>query len=287
MAKYSPKSYNELKELVGDENINLGDIDTSAITDMAELFQYSKRTDFSGIEKWDTSSVTDMRYMFEGAKNFNHNINDWNVSKVTNMSCMFMEAENFNQNISMWDTSSVVDMEAIFFNAKNFPQNLDNWNNWDLTNVRKMINFSPLAYNPPKWYFEYQEAFLERWTDSDDIVDDMESEGDGIYTPKNWDELKNLVDNKFIHLGNINTSAIDSMSELFENSNRTNFDGIEKWDTSNVTSMSYMFSGAEHFNHNINDWNVSKVEIMSSMFYDCPMQDNLPDWYNDESDEDE
>lgn len=70
MAKYSPKTTDELVELISDESVNLGDIDTSAITDMNALFQGSERTDFSGIEKWDTSSVEDMRYMFEGAKNF-------------------------------------------------------------------------------------------------------------------------------------------------------------------------------------------------------------------------
>lgn len=66
MAKYSPKTKDELIELINDESVNLGDIDTSAITDMSELFQYSKRKNFSGIEKWDTSNVADMSYMFDG-----------------------------------------------------------------------------------------------------------------------------------------------------------------------------------------------------------------------------
>ena len=65
MAKYSPKTRDELIELVDDESVNLGDIDTSAITDMNQLFRDSKRKNFSGIEKWDTSNVADMSYMFE------------------------------------------------------------------------------------------------------------------------------------------------------------------------------------------------------------------------------
>lgn len=80
MAKYNPKSKDELVELISDESVNLGDIDTSAITDMSYLFNDSKRTDFSGIEKWDTSSVEDMSYMFSGAKHFNSDISGWNVS---------------------------------------------------------------------------------------------------------------------------------------------------------------------------------------------------------------
>ena len=66
MAKYSPKTKLKLKELVDDESINLGDIDTSAITDMSYLFNSSKRTDFSGIEKWDLSKIKNLGAMFEG-----------------------------------------------------------------------------------------------------------------------------------------------------------------------------------------------------------------------------
>lgn len=65
MAKYSPKSCDELKELVDDESVNLGDIDTSAITDMSGIFCDCEREDFSGIEKWDTSKVKNIGSVFE------------------------------------------------------------------------------------------------------------------------------------------------------------------------------------------------------------------------------
>ena len=55
---YKPKTSNDLKKLVNDLSINLGDIDTSAITDMSLLFCRSSRKDFSGIETWDVSNVT-------------------------------------------------------------------------------------------------------------------------------------------------------------------------------------------------------------------------------------
>ncbi|MCH5336708.1 MAG: BspA family leucine-rich repeat surface protein, partial [Campylobacter sp.] len=63
--------------------MNLGEIDTSKITDMSELFYKSEREDFSGIETWDTSKVTNMREMVRWALSFNQNINSWNVSNVT------------------------------------------------------------------------------------------------------------------------------------------------------------------------------------------------------------
>ena len=55
MKKYSPKTKRELQELISDESVYLGDIDTSNITDMSRLFFEDEneveihRLDFSGI----------------------------------------------------------------------------------------------------------------------------------------------------------------------------------------------------------------------------------------------
>ena len=62
--KYYPESKEELQRLCDDLTVNLGEIDTSKITDMSQTFYESNRTDFSGIEKWDVSNVTNMQYMF-------------------------------------------------------------------------------------------------------------------------------------------------------------------------------------------------------------------------------
>ena len=87
--KYEPQTKEELEELVKDESIYLGDIDTSEITDMGGLFQNPSRTDFSGIESWDVSNVTNMSCMFSNATSFNQPLNNWDVSSVENMSQMF------------------------------------------------------------------------------------------------------------------------------------------------------------------------------------------------------
>ncbi|MCI7237947.1 BspA family leucine-rich repeat surface protein, partial [Campylobacter sp.] len=80
-------------------DIFLGDIDTSAITDMSSLFVkgydeddciiINKRENFDGIELWNVSNVTNMSEMFSGCENFNQPLNSWNVSNVTDMSEMF------------------------------------------------------------------------------------------------------------------------------------------------------------------------------------------------------
>ncbi|EMZ37468.1 hypothetical protein C826_02033 [Helicobacter bilis WiWa] len=60
---YHPKTKEELLNLIDDKSVYLGDIDTSAITDMSGLFRDSNRTDFSGIEYWDVSSVVDLCFL--------------------------------------------------------------------------------------------------------------------------------------------------------------------------------------------------------------------------------
>ena len=131
---YHPKTRDELKELVDKlikergYDADLNDIDTSKITDMSELFYYSR---FNGdISNWDVSNVKDMRDMFYESS-FNGYISNWDVSNVENMDGMFWSS-NFtakNGDISKWDVSNVKDMGAMFYN-------------------------SPLEKNPPKWYKE-------------------------------------------------------------------------------------------------------------------------------------
>ena len=118
--KYKPQTKEELQKLVKDNNVYLGDIDTSLITDMRELFKESKRVDFSGIENWDTSNVINMSAIFMGNVNCNSNINYWNVAKVTNMSGMFSGSENFNQSIENWTINKFCNLNNIFLNASSF-----------------------------------------------------------------------------------------------------------------------------------------------------------------------
>ena len=103
--KYVPETKEELKALVNDDAINLGDIDTSKITDMSKLFNATNRVDFSGIETWDVSHVKDMSYMFSDSSPFNHPIDSWDVSMVENMAGM-VEDSAFNQPLEKWNVKN-------------------------------------------------------------------------------------------------------------------------------------------------------------------------------------
>lgn len=123
--KYFPKNKEELIDLINNQHVNLGDINVSNITDMSNLFNNSKRKDFSGIEEWDVSNVTNMSDMFYCCANFNQSLERWNVSNVTNMSNMFCGCVNFNQPLEEWDVSNVVYMDNMFYGCTNFNQSLE------------------------------------------------------------------------------------------------------------------------------------------------------------------
>ena len=129
---YHPKTKDELLELINQlieergNEADLNDIDTSEITDMSYMFNYSK---FNGdISNWDVSNVKNMQEMFYNSKftGENGDISKWDVSNVKDMDYMFCYSE-FNGDISNWDVSNVKDMSFMFTNT-------------------------PLEKNPPKWY---------------------------------------------------------------------------------------------------------------------------------------
>ncbi|WP_366535045.1 BspA family leucine-rich repeat surface protein, partial [Campylobacter jejuni] len=204
MAKFTPDTKKELKALVKDEAIHLGDIDTSNITDMSDLFFKSTRTDFSGIEKWDVSSVEDMSYMFADCHSFNQDISGWDVRNVKNMSWMFYNCKKFNQPLNDWDVRNIKDMSCIFLGCKTFNQDLSSWDISNVENMEDMFENCPIdnSNKPSQEQSSVKKNKLQRIIMAKFIPDTKE-------------ELKALVKDEAIHLGDIDTSKITDMSELF------------------------------------------------------------------------
>jgi surface protein len=129
-------------------NQNIGNWDTSSVTNMAGMFQNSDAFNNGGssdINNWDTALVQNMSSVFYSAVSFNQPIDNWNVSSVTNMQTMFYFAIVFNQPLSNWERTTpdvstlgnVTNMAGMFNSAIAFNQNIGNW---DISNVAAFDN---------------------------------------------------------------------------------------------------------------------------------------------------
>ncbi len=162
-AYYRPTTKSALQTIISEEKTrqgsggnsnpspNLNMIDTSAITDMIQLFD-SDSTFNGDITQWNTSSVTSMDTMFFKAAAFNQDIGNWDVSSVTTMSNMFLNASTFNKDIGNWNVSKVAFMTVMFGNATAFNQDISNWNVKNVTSVGAMFgNASAFDQDLSSW----------------------------------------------------------------------------------------------------------------------------------------
>lgn len=269
---YTPANKDELINLIYDnDNIYLGNIDVSKITDLSEV--KLPCNGLSGIEYWDVSNVENMYkftfcnnveighldvskvkymgYLFAYEPNFNGDISDWNVSNVQEIKNMFNGAVSFNQDISSWNVSKVENMAYMFAGAESFNQNLNPWN---ISNV---------------WDMSYMFAGA-----------------------KNFNQ----------YLDSWNTSNVGKMDHMFEYASK--FNGkIDNWDVSGVGDFSYMFYGAAGFNQDLSNWGYmigewtkeyepgEKSVTLDDMFTNSPLEKTPPQWYSnmiyDETDDKE
>ena len=71
------------------------DFDTSAVTNMSNMFIYCEKITTIDLSNFDTSSVTNMSSMFNGCRNITTlDLSNFNTSAVTNMSSMFGNCRN-------------------------------------------------------------------------------------------------------------------------------------------------------------------------------------------------
>ena len=119
----------------------------------------------------------------------------------------------------------------------------------------------------------------------------IDSEDHYEYYPKTKQELiyriKQLIEQDIYDFNCIDTSNITDMSHLFDmtlkklikhNLRFANFE-ISDWDVSKVENMEYMFYDCKNFDCDLSKWNVSNVKNMDHIFYNCNNLKNTPSWY--------
>ena len=137
----------------------------SKVTNMDSTF--AKAQSFNQpLESWNVANVKNMDSLFAYAESFNQPLDKWNVSNVENMALLFSGAKSFNQPLVSWNVANVRDMSFMFAHAHSFNQNIQSWNIAKVQNMSWMFEYSPLRYNPPKWYAPWKRHKVAKQTES-------------------------------------------------------------------------------------------------------------------------
>jgi surface protein len=187
-----------------------------------------------------------MKGMFSHS-GFNGDISNWNVSNVTNMKAMFWRSK-FNSDISNWNVSNVMDAQAMFMETE-FNQDISNWHFNDNAIISDMFTACPIKNEYKPKMIRVNEAFdfhsvnkQKKQINAYDtiypiikkiIVNEINNISNdeynqltsyvGIYKPQNTEELKSIIKKFIDYFGD--------------------YCNLNWIDVSNITDMSYLFSG--------------------------------------------
>ncbi len=264
-------------------NQDISSWDTSNVTDMTNTF--NRATVFNqDIKSWNTSNVMSMLNTFSNATSFNQNIGGWNTSNVTTMQSIFNSVTSFNQDIGGWDTSNVESMRSMLYNCNLFNQNLGSWNVSNVTDMNEMLSNTGLSVENYSgtligWYTQTLQPNLT--FDATSLLYNL-----GAQTARN--SLTDVSTNNWtINDGGVsyqfsNETDLQTAVDLWisnEGSASSTYGTINNWDVSLIEDMSSLFQDKSSFNSNISNWNTSNVTTMVDMFHGAnSFNQNIGGW---------
>ena len=265
-------------------------------TNLTSMFEdCTSLTDIPNIAAWPTQNVTDMSRMFMSATSFNGDLAGLQVDSVTDMTDMFNDASAFNGTLN-WSVSSLVNARRMFYQATSFEgYGLEGWSTAALEDASYMFagatsfngqigqwvtsSVTTMGYMLSGVTSFVQEALY--WDTSN--VEDMSGMFQNSYLT-NID----LTPNNIVIPEYWNTANVTTMANMFYNGlnpAKGALTGIELWDVSSVTDMSFMFAGCSNFNAPLgfNGWSKGgqtlNVINMNSMFDNCfAFDQNIGTW---------
>ena len=248
-------------------------------TDLGNMFENcTNLTTINNIEQWDTSNVTTMRTMFYSCISLETlDLSNFDTRKVTSMSNIFNRCISLETlNISNFDMNKVGDTRAMFKDCASLRElRLDNCNR---NTIEKIINSTGFPTDV------IEGVTRKIYVNPDNI--------DGLMPPTNWIfvdldgneivpepeiDIPLYVSGEFQNKTGltevttmVNKSHTD-LSNMFDCCyNLATINGIEQWDTSNVTKMNHLFNYCQKLIElDLSSFNTSKVTTMYAMFRNC------------------
>ena len=235
--------------LRGLETINLGDFDTSNVTNMAFMFYECSSLTSIDITNFDTSKVTTMANMFLNCNRLTSlDLSSFDTSNVTNMSGMFTVCSSLTSlDVTHFDTSKVTTMSGMFQSCSSLTSlDVTHFDTSKVTSMSDMFSGCTSLTSLDVTHFDTSKV----------------TKMSGMFS-----SCKSLTSLDVTHF---DTSKVTSMSGMFRSCKSLTSLDITNFDTSNVIDMFYMFCECSSLTSlDITNFDTSKVTDMSNMFSVC------------------
>jgi uncharacterized repeat protein (TIGR02543 family) len=264
---------------------------TDEVTDMSYMFHKCETLKGLDLRYFNTSHVTDMSYMFCACKKITVlNLETFNTSAVTAMNNMFVGMEELRAiYVDEWVISNTTTTTEMFGSnnklvgglGTTFVETNDNGTYAKIdggtsspgyfTNVNKygyaVLNNGTLTFKKGRIPDNLQGTVFELvpFTEKRET-----SNGTFYYEHPAWQAHCGEINNVVFENG-FQDVDVRTCHEWFQGcTNLTSITGLAHLNTSNVTDMSFMFSGCENLSSiNLDGLNTQNVTNMRNMFYDC------------------
>lgn len=285
------------------KSLNLSSFNTSKVKQMEYMFNNCESLTALDLSRFNTENVKNYEYMFHSCKSLTAlDLSSFNSKEILNTSIMFSGCFALKTlDISSFDTSKTTDMpsmfsecsalETIYASSAFTTDNVTN-DSYMFSNCRKLKNFDESnsgkthAHIGEGGYFTVAPAWVRfdaatgtltfqcssAKTDADtDFFLNEGSDKPGWYQTKSAD-IKTVVFKR-----NFRDARPTTCSLWFGScTNLTSIEGLENLNTSDVTSMDYMFYKCGQLRAlDLSGFNTEKVEDMSDMFSNCKNLETL------------
>ena len=234
------------------EDMDLSALDTSQVTDMSYMFQFSQKLASLNLTSFNTENVTNMKAMFQGCYELTElSIGEgFDTSKVTDMTVMFSlcgKLSNYSF-LTLFNTENVTSMSQMFY-GNNSAHTLD-LSSFDTSHVTNMY----------RMFFDCSSLKSLEFGNSFDTS-----------SVTNMADMFALCINlSALDVTGFNTSKVTTMRTMFSTCRALTTLDVSSFDTSNVTDMYGMFNSCLALTElNLENFNTSNVTDMRQMFTNC------------------
>ena len=259
----------KLETITGLEYLN-----TANVTDMSLLFDNCQKLTSLDVTHFNTANVTNMYRMFNACGLTSLDLSNFNTAKVENMELMFSGCSNLKTIYASdkFTTAAVTESENMFSYCGSLSGDID-WTSDKATDKTYAKTgggyFRDKAYDNRPWV-KYADGTLTFRCGYKKTLGENEYElNSGKYLPA-WNTYDRKISKVVFEASFANARPTNCYAWFQSFRNLTQIEGIENFNTENVTNMEFMFTLCSSLTSlDVTHFNTGNVTSMANMFSSC------------------